>query len=183
MPVSTTHVSVGSLFWDRIDHARGELACGVWDFDVVGVDAADRGGAQRCNLRARVMKHRYTPYDYLHFARFLLARPAAPATVGQRLRGSVRDGSFKLRAAAVVQLIPTEAAICVVHSAISGATPVTSAPAHVRSKVLIRMRFTSLIRNLSPRDSMINVHGGEPFAYKQIDGLYSPPSSNATSTC
>jgi MoaA/NifB/PqqE/SkfB family radical SAM enzyme len=31
--------------------------------------------------------------------------------------------------------------------------------------------ISSLIGNLSPRYSMVNVHGGEPFAYKQIDGL------------
>ena len=84
---------------------------------------------------------------------------------------SVRDGSFKLRAAAVVQIIPTEA--CNLRCPfcnqwgdagyfLAGSRKVESIDEH---------GITSLIRKLSPRDSMINVHGGEPFAYKEIDGL------------
>ena len=84
---------------------------------------------------------------------------------------SVRDGSFKLPSAAVVQFIPTEA--CNLRCAfcnqwgdagyfLAGARKVES---------MNSGSITSLIEKLSPRDSMINVHGGEPFAYKHIDSL------------
>ena len=43
----------GFAVWDRVDHKRSELACGVGDFDVMGVNAADCGDSQCCNLRDR----------------------------------------------------------------------------------------------------------------------------------
>ena len=81
------------------------------------------------------------------------------------------DGSFKLPAATVVQLIPTEA--CNLRCPfcnqwgengyfLTGARHAT----HMDEQNLVR-----LMRGLSPRDSLISVHGGEPFAYKHTATL------------
>jgi MoaA/NifB/PqqE/SkfB family radical SAM enzyme len=84
---------------------------------------------------------------------------------------AVRDGSFRLPSATVVQLIPTEA--CNLRCPfcnqwgergyfLAGARKVES---------MDEAAMARLIRELSPRDSMINIHGGEPFTYKHIDTL------------
>jgi len=116
---------------------------------------------------------RYTPYDYLHFARFYWRGRRRLQQWSKDFEVSVRDGSFKLRAAAVVQLIPTEACNlrCPFCNQWGDAGYFLSGSRKVES--IDKDAITSLIRKLSPRDSMINVHGGEPFAYKQIDHLLS----------
>ena len=117
------------------------------------------------------MKHNYTPRDYLHFAHFYWRGRRRLQRWSKDFEVAVRDGSFKLRAAAVVQLIPTEACnlrcpFCNQWGTngyfLAGSRKVESLDQHA---------ITSLIEKLSPHDSMINVHGGEPFAYKQIDSL------------
>ena len=117
------------------------------------------------------MKHRYTARDYLHFAKFYWRGQRRQQRWSAMFETSVRDGSFKLPSAAVAQFIPTEA--CNLRCAFcnqwgdagyfrAGARKVESMDSN---------SITSLITKLSPRDSMINVHGGGPFAYKQIDNL------------
>ena len=117
------------------------------------------------------MKQPYTTRDYLHFARFYWRGRRRQQRWGKDFEASVRDGSFKLRAAAVVQLIPTEACnlrcpFCNQWGTngyfLAGSRKVESIDQHA---------IIPLIERLSPVDSMINVHGGEPFAYKQIDSL------------
>lgn len=119
------------------------------------------------------MKHRYTARDCLHFAQFYWRGRQRNRRWGRQFEAAVRDGSFKLPSAAVVQFIPTEA--CNLRCPfcnqwgeagyfLAGARKVESMDAQT---------VTSLIRQLSPRDSLINVHGGEPFAYKHVDTLLS----------
>ena len=117
------------------------------------------------------MKQPYTTHDYLHFARFYWRGRRRQQRWSKDFETSVRDGSFKLRAAAVVQLIPTEACnlrcpFCNQWGTngyfLAGSRKVESIDQHA---------IIPLIERLSPVDSMINVHGGEPFAYKQIDNL------------
>lgn len=117
------------------------------------------------------MKHHYTPRDYLHFARFYWRGRRRMQQWGKDFEASVSNGSFKLAHAAVVQLIPTEACNlrCPFCNQWGDAGYFLAGSRKVES--MDEDAITSLIRNLSPRDSMINVHGGEPFAYKQIDGL------------
>lgn len=117
------------------------------------------------------MNRRYTPRDYLHFARFYWRGRRRMQRWGKNFEASVRDGSFKLRAAAVVQLIPTEACNlrCSFCNQWGDAGYFLAGSRKVES--IDAAAITSLIRILSPRDSMINVHGGEPFAYKDIDQL------------
>ncbi len=62
-------------------------------------------------------------------------------------------------------------AICVARSAISGEKTVTSSTVFATFKHMDEESLIKLMRGLSPRDSLISVHGGEPFVYKHIDTL------------
>jgi len=117
------------------------------------------------------MKHHYTVRDYLHFARFYWRGRRRLERWRKDFEASVRDGTFKLPNAAVVQLIPTEACNlrCPFCNQWGEAGYFLAGSRKVES--MDEDAITSLIGDLSPRYSMINVHGGEPFAYKQIDGL------------
>jgi MoaA/NifB/PqqE/SkfB family radical SAM enzyme len=117
------------------------------------------------------MKHPYTVRDYLHFAQFYWRGRQRQQRWSRDFERAVRDGSFKLPSAAVVQFIPTEA--CNLRCPFcnqwgdsgyfrAGARKVASMDAR---------SMTSLIEHLSPRDSLISIHGGEPFAYKHVDSL------------
>lgn len=117
------------------------------------------------------MKHRYTPRDYLHFARFYWRGRRRQEQWSKDFETSVRSGTFKLPHAAVVQLIPTEACNlrCPFCNQWGDAGYFLAGSRKVES--IDETAITTLMRKLSPRYSMINVHGGEPFAYKQIDSL------------
>ena len=109
--------------------------------------------------------------DYLHFARMYTRNRRRQRIWGKLYEDSVRSQSFKLPIATVVQLIPTEA--CNLRCPfcnqwgengyfLEGVRPVQ----HMDEKSLVQ-----LMRGLSPRDSLISVHGGEPFVYKHIETL------------
>ena len=117
------------------------------------------------------MKHHYTPRDYLHFARFYWRGRRRLEKWSSDFETSVRNGSFKLPAAAVVQFIPTEACNlrCPFCNQWGKAGYFLAGSRKVES--MDQGAITSLIQNLSPDHSLINVHGGEPFAYKHIDSL------------
>ena len=117
------------------------------------------------------MQQPYTLRDYLHFFQLYRRNQQRQREWGREYETAVRDGSFKLPAATVVQLIPTEA--CNLRCPfcnqwgengyfLSGVRHAT----HMDEPSLVR-----LMRNLSPRDSLISVHGGEPFAYKHTATL------------
>jgi len=117
------------------------------------------------------MKHHYTLRDYLHFGRMAWRGRRRNQAWGKLYEACVRNGSFQLPAAAVVQFIPTEG--CNLRCPfcnqwgengyfLAGARPVAS---------MDHSGMARLVSQLSPRDSFINVHGGEPFAYKHIDTL------------
>src|SRR2546423_15630538 len=113
----------------------------------------------------------YQLTDYLHFARMYTRNRRRQRIWGKLYEDSVRSQSFKLPIATVVQLIPTEA--CNLRCPfcnqwgengyfLAGARKVES----IDKSATVR-----LIQDLSPRESLINIHGGEPFAYKHIDAL------------
>jgi len=117
------------------------------------------------------MKPNYTARDYLHFARFAWRGWQRNRSWGKQFETAVRDGSFKLPSAAVVQFIPTEA--CNLRCPFCnqwGENGYFLAGAREVSAINERA-MTKLIEQLSPRDSFINIHGGEPFSYKHIDAL------------
>ena len=113
----------------------------------------------------------YSARDYLHSARFYWRGRRRVERWRKDYETSVRGGTYKLPNAAVVQLIPTEACNlrCPFCNQWGEAGYFLAGSRKVES--MDEPAITSLIRNLSPRYSMINVHGGEPFAYKQIDDL------------
>jgi len=117
------------------------------------------------------MKNRYTISDYLHFGAMVWRGRRRNQAWGKQFEACVRNGSFRLPAAAVVQFIPTEG--CNLRCPfcnqwgengyfLAGAREVAS---------MDEGRMAKLVEQLSPRDSLINIHGGEPFAYKHIDTL------------
>ena len=117
------------------------------------------------------MQKPYTLRDYLHFFQLYRRNQQRQRKWGLEYETAVRDGSFKLPTATVVQLIPTEA--CNLRCPfcnqwgengyfLNGARHAT----HMDEPSLVR-----LMRSLSPLDSLISVHGGEPFAYKHTATL------------
>src|SRR6478736_6216820 len=104
----------------------------------------------------------YRLSDYLHFARMYRRNRRRQRVWGKLYEHAVRSQSFKLPAASVVQLIPTEA--CNLRCPFcnqwgengyffDGARPVQ----HMDEEAL-----TKLMRDLSSRDSLVSIHGGEP---------------------
>ena len=117
------------------------------------------------------MSFSYHLTDYMHFARMYSRNRRRQRVWGKLYEASVRSRNFKLPIATVVQLIPTEA--CNLRCPFcnqwgengyffDGARHVQ----HMNEESLIK-----LMRALSPRDSLISIHGGEPFVYKHIDTL------------
>ena len=117
------------------------------------------------------MKQPYTARDYLHFARFYRRGRKRQQRWGRQFESAVRDGSFKLPSAAVVQFIPTEACNlrCPFCNQWGDAGYFRAGARKVES--MDERAMTSLLQQVSPHDSLINVHGGEPFAYKHVDDL------------
>ena len=115
-----------------------------------------------------------SPYrlgDYFHFARMYARNHRRQRVWGKLYEASVRSKTFKLPVATVVQLIPTEACNlrCPFCNQWGENGYFFDGVRHV--KHMDRDSLIKLIRGLSPRDSLISVHGGEPFVYKHIDTL------------
>ena len=114
---------------------------------------------------------RYRLTDYLHFARLYARNQRRQRVWGKLYEAAVRSQTFTLPAATVVQLIPTEACnlrcpFCNQWGENGYFFDGVRRVEHMNEASLIR-----LMRSLSPRDSLISVHGGEPFVYKHIDTL------------
>jgi MoaA/NifB/PqqE/SkfB family radical SAM enzyme len=117
------------------------------------------------------MKHRYTVSDYLHFGRMYWRARRRHKAWGRQYEAALADGSFKLPAAAVVQLLPTEA--CNLRCAMCNQWGENGyfLQGVRKAQHMDAAGLTRLMRGLSPRDSFVSVHGGEPFAYKHTDTL------------
>lgn len=117
------------------------------------------------------MAFSYRLTDYLHFARMYARNRRRQRVWGKLYEASVRSQTFKLPVATVVQLIPTEACnlrcpFCNQWGENGYFFDGVRHVKHMDEEPLIK-----LMRGLSPRDSLISVHGGEPFVYKYIDTL------------
>jgi MoaA/NifB/PqqE/SkfB family radical SAM enzyme len=117
------------------------------------------------------MKNPYTLRDYAHFGSMAWRGRRRNQRWGKEFEACVRRGNFQLPSAAVVQFIPTEG--CNLRCPfcnqwgengyfLAGAREVAT---------MDESGMAKLVEQLSPRDSLINIHGGEPFAYKHIDTL------------
>ncbi|UCE04640.1 MAG: radical SAM protein [bacterium] len=117
------------------------------------------------------MKYRYTIQDYWHYFRMFQRNKQRQRIWFKQFEAAIRDKSYQLPNIAVVQIVPTEACNlrCLMCNQwgkngylIDGTQPVH----HINEQNLVK-----LIRSISPQDSFINIHGGEPFVYKHIDKL------------
>ena len=117
------------------------------------------------------MTIRYTPRDFVHFARIAWRNRRRQRAWATEYEASIRDGTYCVPNAAVVQLIPTEA--CNLRCAMCNQWGDNGYLKLGVRKVehMDRDDLGALMRSLSARDSLISVHGGEPFAYKHIDHL------------
>jgi MoaA/NifB/PqqE/SkfB family radical SAM enzyme len=117
------------------------------------------------------MPRPYTPRDYVHFLQMYFRNYRRQRKWGREYEAAIRDKTFRLPCATVVQLIPTEA--CNLRCSFCNQwgdngyflNGVRHAE-HMNEQGLI-----SLMQTLSPHDSLISVHGGEPFAYKHTATL------------
>jgi pyruvate-formate lyase-activating enzyme len=111
--------------------------------------------------------------DYVHFVRLLARNRRRQKLWGRAFEACIREGSFRVPSAAVVQLIPTEA--CNLRCPMcnqwgengyfrTGVRPVSS---------MNKSALEGFLDCLSPRDSLVSLHGGEPFAYRHIGELLS----------
>jgi MoaA/NifB/PqqE/SkfB family radical SAM enzyme len=118
-----------------------------------------------------MQKPEYRLADYLHFARMYARNRRRQRVWGKLYEDSVRGKTFKLPVATVVQLIPTEACNlrCPFCNQWGENGYFFDGVRHVRH--MDQESMVKLMRGLSPRDSLISVHGGEPFVYKHIDTL------------
>lgn len=117
------------------------------------------------------MTVRYTPADYLHFGRMLWRHRSRQALWQREYEAAVGGGSFRLAFPSCVTLIPTEACnlrcpMCNQWGEEGYFLRGARTAQHMAEATLGR-----LLEPLSPRRTMLFIHGGEPFAYPHIDGV------------
>jgi MoaA/NifB/PqqE/SkfB family radical SAM enzyme len=113
----------------------------------------------------------YSANDYLHFGRMLWRHRARQKLWQHEFESSVRGGSFRMRFPSAVTLIPTET--CNLRCPMcnqwgeEGYFLRGARTAEHMETVGVRR----LLESLQPSETMLSIHGGEPFAYKHIDAL------------
>lgn len=117
------------------------------------------------------MTQHYTLADAGHFGRMWWRSWRRQRAWGRCYEASIRDGSYRLPSAAVVQLIPTEACnlrcpMCNQWGENGYFRAGVRQVSHMDPDALAR-----LLRGISPADSLLSIHGGEPFAYKHMSVL------------
>jgi MoaA/NifB/PqqE/SkfB family radical SAM enzyme len=113
------------------------------------------------------MKHNYSITDYLHFGRMYRRGRRRHRAWGEQYEASIRDGTFKLPVAAVVQLLPTEACNLRCPMCNQWGENGYFLQGVRKAQHMDGAGLTKLMRSLSPAETFISVHGGEPFAYKE----------------
>jgi MoaA/NifB/PqqE/SkfB family radical SAM enzyme len=117
------------------------------------------------------MKHSYSASDYLHFGRMYWRSRRRHKAWGKQYEAAIGDGSFKLPTAAVVQLLPTEACNLRCQMCNQWGENGYFLQGVRKAQHMDEAGLTKLMRGLSPVDTFISVHGGEPFAYKHTSTL------------
>ena len=117
------------------------------------------------------MKHNYSVSDYLHFGRMYWRSRRRHKLWGVQYEAALRDGSFQLPTAAVVQLLPTEACNLRCQMCNQWGENGYFLQGVRQAQHMDEAGLTRLMHSLSPKDTFISVHGGEPFAYKHTATL------------
>jgi MoaA/NifB/PqqE/SkfB family radical SAM enzyme len=117
------------------------------------------------------MALRYAPSDYLHFAGILWRQRRRQKLWQREYETAVRSGSFQLRFPSCVTLIPTETCnlrcpMCNQWGEEGYYLNGARGTAHMEAAYLGK-----LMDGLQPSETMLSIHGGEPFSYKHIGVL------------
>jgi MoaA/NifB/PqqE/SkfB family radical SAM enzyme len=117
------------------------------------------------------MRIGYALSDLAHFARMYLRNQRRFKAWSRQYEAAVSEGTFRLSFPAVVQILPTEACnlrcpMCNQWGENGYFLDDVRHPEHMDPGGL-----TSLLRGLSPDDTFISVHGGEPFVYRHTETL------------
>lgn len=117
------------------------------------------------------MARQYSIMDYVHYLGMHIRNKRRQKKWAGQFEVAVRERSYKLPCPAVVQIIPTE--VCNLRCPMcnqwgekgyffDGKRPVQH---------MDKTGLTRLIRSLGRYDSLISIHGGEPFVYKHMSTL------------
>jgi MoaA/NifB/PqqE/SkfB family radical SAM enzyme len=117
------------------------------------------------------MSIHYHPRDYWHFGRMFRRSRRRHRAWGRQYEEAVRGGTFRLPSPAVVQFIPTEACNLRCPFCNQWGENGYFLDGTRRARQADESALVGLVRGLSPQASLINIHGGEPLAYKHIDSL------------
>jgi MoaA/NifB/PqqE/SkfB family radical SAM enzyme len=117
------------------------------------------------------MKQHYSIRDYLHFARMFQRNHIRQKIWGKHFEEALHSKSYRIPQPAVFQVIPTEA--CNLRCPMCNQWGEKGYFLEGLRQVehMDKNRLTDLMRSASPRDSLITIHGGEPFVYKYTDLL------------
>jgi len=117
------------------------------------------------------MKIHYTPRDYWHYLRMAHRNRLRQKYWGKRFEAALLNKSYTIPHAPMVQIIPTEA--CNLRCLMCNQWGETGYLPNGARQVqhMDKDGLTALMRSLSPRDTLLSIHGGEPFVYKHIDLL------------
>ncbi len=117
------------------------------------------------------MQCHYSWRDYNHYFGMYRRNKRRQKIWARLFEKAIRDKSFRIPSAAVVQIIPTD--YCNLRCPMCNQWGETGyffegirTAQHMGGENLVK-----LIRSLSARESLISIHGGEPFVYKQIEKL------------
>ncbi len=113
----------------------------------------------------------YTLRDYLHYGRMVWRNRRRQRLWARRFAAAVGDGTYTMENAAVVQILPTET--CNLRCQMCnqwGENGYFLAGAR-KARHMDPEHLSTLVRGVDPAQSLINVHGGEPFAYKHAETL------------
>src|SRR5262245_13912753 len=117
------------------------------------------------------MRLGYTLSDFAHFACTYGRNRRRFKRWSRQYEAAIREGTFCLSYPAVLQILPTEACnlrcpMCNQWGENGYFLHNIRQPEHMDPESL-----AELLRGLSPRDTFISVHGGEPFAYRHTETL------------
>lgn len=117
------------------------------------------------------MRDGYRFSDYLHFGRMLVRHSTRQTRWRREFEAAVSGGSFRLRYASSVTLIPTETCnlrcpMCNQWGEEGYFLRGAREAQHMDEEGLLR-----LVEGLDPEETLLSIHGGEPFGYRHIETL------------
>src|SRR5262249_39460322 len=113
----------------------------------------------------------YAPNDYLHFGRMLWRHRTRQKIWQREFETAVRSGSFQLRFPSAVTIIPPETCNLRCPMCNQWGEEGYYLRGARKAEHMEAAGASRLLEDLDPGQTMLSIHGGEPFAYKHIDAL------------